>query len=166
MDTLSTSKWPLESQFCERYLCRWQKSDQKWWKNGHFWNLNLTFFFFQNWKTQLSKAFVIYVVVFDPIEIYTHLAPKNDHQHLSFVKDIYVVGKKVTKNGCKMVKLKICHFFYGPVFMLYIHIYAFIWRQKKSPHCALWTEAEWQHHKTHTIWVIWKFVTQLPKISK
>ena len=35
------------------------------------------------------------------------------------MKDIYVVGKKVTKNGCKMAKLKICHFFYGPVFSLY-----------------------------------------------
>ena len=32
------------------------------------------------------------------------------------MKDKYVVGKKVTKNGCKMAKLEICHFFYGPVF--------------------------------------------------
>ena len=30
------------------------------------------FFFFQNWKTQLSKKFVIYVVAFDPIKIQTH----------------------------------------------------------------------------------------------
>ena len=56
---------------------------------------------------------MIYIVLFDPIEIYTHLAPQNDHQHLSFVKDIYVVGKKVTKNGCKMAKLKSCLFFIG-----------------------------------------------------
>ena len=27
------------------------------------------------------------------------------------MKDAYVVGKKVTKNGCKMAKLKSCHFF-------------------------------------------------------
>ena len=33
-------------------------------------------------------------------------------------------------------------------------------------HSPLCTDADWQHHKTHTIWVIWKFVTQLPKISK
>ena len=49
----------------------------------------------------------------DSIGIQTHLAPQNDHQHLSFVKDIYVVGQKVTKNGCKMAKLKSCHFFIG-----------------------------------------------------
>jgi hypothetical protein len=34
-----------------------------------FLNLNFQFFFFQNWKSQLSKAFVIYVVVFDQIKI-------------------------------------------------------------------------------------------------
>ena len=55
LDLISTSKWMSEFQFCERYLCRWQKSDQKWWKNGHFWNLNLTFFFFQNWKFKFQK---------------------------------------------------------------------------------------------------------------
>ena len=32
------------------------------------------------------------------------------------MRDIYVVGKKVTKNGCKMAKLISCHFFYWPVF--------------------------------------------------
>ena len=25
LDLFSTSKWPSELQFCERYLCRWQK---------------------------------------------------------------------------------------------------------------------------------------------
>ena len=25
LDLLSTSKWPSEPQFCERYVCRWQK---------------------------------------------------------------------------------------------------------------------------------------------
>ena len=26
IDLFSTSKWPSEPQFCERYLCRWQKN--------------------------------------------------------------------------------------------------------------------------------------------
>ena len=34
-----------------------------------FLKVEFNFFFFQNSKTQLSKAFVMYVVVFDPIEI-------------------------------------------------------------------------------------------------
>ena len=37
---------------------------------------------------------MIYVVAFDPIKIQTCLAPQNDCQNLSFVKDNYVVGKK------------------------------------------------------------------------
>ena len=32
-----------------------------------------------------------------------------------------------------------------------IHTYALYGDKKKSSHCALWTEAVWQHHKTHTI---------------
>ena len=43
-----------------------------------------------------------YVVAFDPIRIHTHKAPQNDRLNLSFVKDIYVVAKKMTRNGCKM----------------------------------------------------------------
>ena len=35
-----------------------------------------------------------------------HLAPQNDPQHLSFVKDINAVGKKMTRNGRKMAKLR------------------------------------------------------------
>ena len=35
-----------------------------------------------------------------------YLADQNDRQNLSFVKDIYVVGIKMTKNGHKMAKLK------------------------------------------------------------
>ena len=40
------------------------------------------------------KQFVFFVVAFDPIKIQTCLAPQNDCQHLIFVKDYYVVGKK------------------------------------------------------------------------
>jgi hypothetical protein len=44
---------------------KWPEMVEKW----PFLKLEFNFFFFQNWKTQLSEAFVIYVVVFDPIEI-------------------------------------------------------------------------------------------------
>ena len=50
------------------------------------------------------------LVAFDLIELLTHLAHQNDPQHLSFVKDINAVGKKMTRNGRKMAKLKICIF--------------------------------------------------------
>ena len=43
-----------------------------------------------------------FVVAFDPIKISTHYAPQNDRWNLSFVKDIYVVAKKMTTNGRKM----------------------------------------------------------------
>jgi hypothetical protein len=36
------------------------------------------------------------------------LVPQNDHQHLSFVKDIYAVGKTITKNSRKIAKCKGC----------------------------------------------------------
>ena len=54
-----------------------------------------------------------FVVAFDPIKISTHYAPQNDHWNLSFVKDIYVVAKKMTTNGPKrpFLKLKFSNFF-------------------------------------------------------
>ena len=45
---------------------------------------------------------MFWVVTFEPIEILTPLAPRNDHLNLSFVKDIYVVAKKMTRSGHKM----------------------------------------------------------------
>ena len=54
------------------------------------------------------ETFVFYAVALDPIKIWTCLAPQNDHQHLSFVKDYNVVGKKMIRNGHKMAKLKGC----------------------------------------------------------
>ena len=50
-------------------------------------------------NTDLNQYFV---VAFDPIKISTHYAPQNDRWNLSFVKDIYVVAKKMTTNGRKM----------------------------------------------------------------
>ena len=61
---------------------------------------------FQNWKSRDSETFVFYVVVFHPIKKMTCLALQHDRQNLCFVKDIYVVGKKMTRNGHKMTKLK------------------------------------------------------------
>ena len=92
------------------------KNDHKYSKNGHFWILNFQFFFFQNWKTQFSNQIVINVIAFDPISIQTCLAPQNDRQNLSFVKDSYVLAQKMTRNSQKLAKRKNCQFFKGPVF--------------------------------------------------
>ena len=43
-----------------------------------------------------TEKYVIYVVAFDPIEIYTSLAPQNDRQSLSFVKYFIAGGIKMT----------------------------------------------------------------------
>ena len=51
-------------------------------------------FFLPKLKKIETEKFVFYVVAFEPIEIQTRLAPQDDRQHLRFVKDIYVVGKK------------------------------------------------------------------------
>ena len=41
---------------------------------------------------------MFYAVAFDPIKIWTCLAPHNDHQHLSLLRIImYVVGKNEQK---------------------------------------------------------------------
>ena len=41
------------------------------------------------------------VITFEPIKIQTHSAPQNDRLNFSFVKDIYVDGRKVARNGRK-----------------------------------------------------------------
>ena len=46
-------------------------------------------------------SFVFYLKTFKPIMIYTCLAPQNDHQNFIFVKDTYVDGKKLARNGRK-----------------------------------------------------------------
>ena len=38
---------------------------------------------------------------FDTIEVQTRSAPQNDCLNLSFVKDIYVNGRKLARNGRK-----------------------------------------------------------------
>ena len=49
-------------------------------------------------NTDFNQCFV---AAFDPIKISTHYTPQNDRWNLSFVKDIYVVAKKMTTNGPK-----------------------------------------------------------------
>ena len=51
-------------------------------------------FFLPKLKKMETEKYVIHVVTFDTIEIYTSLAPQNDHQNLNFVKDFTVDGKK------------------------------------------------------------------------
>ena len=62
---------------------------------------------------------MIYVIAFDPIRIQTCLAPQNDRQNPSFVKDNYVLGQKMTRNVRKLVKRKSCQFFKSPVFNIH-----------------------------------------------
>ena len=54
------------------------------------------------------EKFVFYVVAFDSIKIQTPLASQNDRHNLSFVKDICVAEKKLTRNGGKMANTKLC----------------------------------------------------------
>ena len=41
-----------------------------------------------------QRAFALCVITFEPIKIQTHSAPQNDRLNFSFVKDVYVDGKK------------------------------------------------------------------------
>ena len=54
----------------------------------------LFLFFLQNCKKLEAKKKVFYVIAFDLIQILKSWASQNDHQILSFVKAINVVGKK------------------------------------------------------------------------
>ena len=107
---ISTSKWQSGPHICERFSGSWQKNDPKWSKNGHLWAVNFQYFFFQNWKKMRTEIFLFYLLAFDPIEFQMRLAPQNDHHQLSFVKDIYPFGEKITINIYKIAKLKGCLF--------------------------------------------------------
>ena len=61
------------------------------------------FFLTKLQKTGSKKMF--YVITFDLIKIIRSLkASQNDCHILIFVKAIYVVGEKMTKKSCKIVK--------------------------------------------------------------
>ena len=48
-------------------------------------------------------SFAFCVITFEAIDVQTRSAPQNGHLNLSFVKDIYVDGGKLAKNGRKMM---------------------------------------------------------------
>ena len=52
-------------------------------------------------KKKEAEIFAFCVITFEPIKIKTCSAPQNDRLNFSFVKDIYVYGGKVARNGSK-----------------------------------------------------------------
>ena len=78
-----------------------------------FLKLEFNFFFLPKLKNTVVKSICDNVVVFDPIEIQTHLAPQNDHQHLNFVKDVYAIGKKRPEMVVNWPNAKVVSFFNG-----------------------------------------------------
>jgi hypothetical protein len=48
-----------------------------------------------------KNLFTFCAITFEPIEVQTRSAPQNDRLNLCFVKDIYVDGKKLARNGRK-----------------------------------------------------------------
>ena len=59
--------------------------------------------FVQNHKKTKMEICAFCALTFEPIEIYNHEAPQNDHLNLSFVKDEVTYGKKVARKGRKTV---------------------------------------------------------------
>ena len=53
---------------------------------------------------------MIGILAFDPIKIWALYASQNDSWNLSFVKDIKVVGNKMTRNGRKRPFQKVVSF--------------------------------------------------------
>ena len=51
----------------------------------------------------VTASFAFCVITFELIEVQTRSAPQNDRLNLSFVKDIYVNGRKLARNGRKTV---------------------------------------------------------------
>ena len=66
-----------------------------------FMSHNFTLFFLTKLQKMGTKN-VFYIIAFDLIKILRSWASQNDHQILSFVKAINVVGKKMTRNSLKM----------------------------------------------------------------
>ena len=58
------------------------------------------------------KKIVFYVVAFGSNKIQACQAHQNDRLKLIFVKDINIVGQKMTREGRKMTNPQICLFFY------------------------------------------------------
>ena len=74
--------------------CDWFKSYDANHKHFHFFSFVILY------KNRLC-IFVFFVITFVVIKNQTHSASQNDRLDLSFVKDIYVDGGKVARNGHK-----------------------------------------------------------------
>ena len=68
-------------------------------RNGRKWVVNFIFFSYKIEKTDTKTKIVIYVIAFDPINIFIDWVHQNDLQFLSFLEVINVVGEKMTGNG-------------------------------------------------------------------
>ena len=53
-------------------------------------------------KTTSGNVFGNYMNIFHKTKVQTCSVPQNDRLNLSFVKDIYVVAKKMNRSGYKM----------------------------------------------------------------
>ena len=49
------------------------------------------------------EFFAVWAITREPIKVQTHSTSQNDRQNLGFMKDIYGYGKKMARNGGKMV---------------------------------------------------------------
>ncbi len=60
-------------------------------------------FFLQNQQKPETEIFAFWAITREPIKIQIHTAYQNDRLNLGFMKDIHGYGKKMGRNGGKMV---------------------------------------------------------------
>ena len=77
---------------------KWPEMVKQW----PFMSHKFSFFFLTKLKKWKQNQIVIYVIVFDLIEISIDWAHQNDCQNLSFVKYTGAVVEKMTRNSFKM----------------------------------------------------------------
>ena len=77
-----------------KIFMQYAKKRPKMVKKWPFMSHKFSGFFLPKLKKMETEKFVFNAVAFDPIKIWTCLALQNGHQHLSFVKNYNVVGKK------------------------------------------------------------------------
>ena len=75
---------------------KWRTLAKEMARNGH-----KTEFSFCEFANSGKKIFTFCAITFEPIEVQTCSAPQNDRLNLCFVKDTYVDGKKLARNGRK-----------------------------------------------------------------
>ena len=65
-------------------------------------------FFLPKLEKKMKPKNVFHDVAFNIIRIEAQLASQNEHQNLSFMRYIHVVGKKMTRNDHKITNRKGC----------------------------------------------------------